>query len=526
MSTATPPVAPDPRASAAGTPSAAGSSLPDAAAAHSLHDLRAVLDHVPAMIGYWDRNLRNRFGNCAYKTWFGIEPEQMPGMHIRDVIGEERYRLNLPFIEAALRGEEQVFERVIPVPEDHTKLRYSFAHYIPDWVDGVVQGFYVLVSDITPIKEIEAAYQASEARYRAVLMDQTELISRFSQDGRYLFVNEAYCRFFGKQESELLGQHWAPVVLAEDLPLVAAKLREMSPEQPVVTVENRVYSATGEVRWLQFVNRGFYAVDGELCEIQSIGRDITDRKNAEDALRQAHAEMEQRVVERTEQLRNLAVEATLAEERERLAIARDLHDELGQLLHIAKIKFDTLAKTLAPEQRPAVSELDVLLADASRQVRSLTTQLTPPVLRKLGLAAALRWLAEEMERQYGLQVACSCGELPAGILLTPAQETILFRAVRELLINVHKHAGTAHASVAASLCDGVLTVVVADAGAGMENLPAALQRSDAFGLLSIRERILYLGGSTEIDSAPGRGMRVTIRMPVLPPHQPFTGEAA
>lgn len=488
--------------------------------------MRAVLDHVPAMIGYWDRDLRNCFGNCAYQTWFGIDPAQLPGMHIRDVIGEERYRLNLPFIEAALRGEEQIFERVIPDPENPARQRHSFAHYIPDLVDGVVQGFYVLVSDITPIKEIEAAYQASEARYRAVLMDQTELISRFSRDGRFIFVNEAYCRFFGKQESELLGQHWAPVVLAEDLPLVAAKLKEMGPEQPVVTIENRVYSATGEVRWMQFVNRGFYAADGQLREIQSIGRDITDRKNAEGALRQAHAQMEQRVIERTEQLRNLAVEATLAEERERLAIARDLHDDLGQLLHVAKIKLDILAKSLTPEQQQAAGELDALLAEASRQVRSLTGQLTPPVLRKLGLAAALRWLGEEMERQYGLHVACTIGEMSSASVLTPAQETILFRAVRELLINVHKHAGTARATLVAELRDGVLQVCVEDAGVGLDNLSAALQRTDAFGLFSIRERVLFLGGSTDIDSAPGRGMKVTIRMPVLPPNHPFTGGVA
>ena len=165
----------------------------------------------------------------------------------------------------------------------------------------------------------------------------------------------------------------------------------------MVTIENRVYSGTGELRWMQFVNRGFYGPDGQLLEVQSIGRDITDRKNAEGALRRTHEEMEQRVVERTEQLRNLAIEATLSEERERLAIARDLHDELGQLLHVAKIKLDTLAKSLSPEQRESVVELDALLADASRQVRSLTSQLTPHVLRNLGLPAALRWLCGEMQ---------------------------------------------------------------------------------------------------------------------------------
>ena len=116
------------------------------------HDLQSILDNMPSMIGYWDRNLRNRFGNHAYLDWFGVDPASMPGMHIRDVIGEELYRLNLPFIEAALRGERQQFERAVPSP-DGKNLRHALANYIPDIVGGQVSGFYVLVTDITAIKE-------------------------------------------------------------------------------------------------------------------------------------------------------------------------------------------------------------------------------------------------------------------------------------------------------------------------------------------------------------------------------------
>jgi PAS domain S-box-containing protein len=130
-------------------------------------DLRSILDNIPSMVGYWDKNLCNRFGNHAYRTWFGIEPEQMSGKHIRDVIGEERYAQNLPYMEAVLRGERQVFERAIPVPGGDG-FRYSLSHYIPDIVDGETLGFYALVNDITPIKEGEAAIRLSEERMRAM----------------------------------------------------------------------------------------------------------------------------------------------------------------------------------------------------------------------------------------------------------------------------------------------------------------------------------------------------------------------
>lgn len=123
-------------------------------------DLRAILDNLPAMIGYWDKECKNRFGNKAYHEWFGIDPNKMPGMHIRDVIGEERYRLNLHYIEGALRGEVQFFERAIPSP-DGKELRHSQATYIPDFRNGEVQGFYVLVTDVTRIKEAERAAEAA-----------------------------------------------------------------------------------------------------------------------------------------------------------------------------------------------------------------------------------------------------------------------------------------------------------------------------------------------------------------------------
>jgi len=126
----------------------------------SQRDFKAVLDNMPSIIGYWDKDLRNRFANHAYFTWFGIDPENMPGMHIRDVIGEERYLLNLPHIESALAGTPQMFERAFS-SLDGRRTYYFLTHYIPDVVGGDVQGFYALVTDITSIKEVEEVIVAS-----------------------------------------------------------------------------------------------------------------------------------------------------------------------------------------------------------------------------------------------------------------------------------------------------------------------------------------------------------------------------
>ena len=247
-------------------------------------EIGAILDHLPAMVGYWDRDLRNRFGNRAYAAWFGIAPEQMAGRHLREVIGEDLYRLNRPFLEAALAGQLQTFERSIPRP-DGSGVRHSLTNYIPDFQNGKVQGIFVLVADISLVKEAGLHLQASEERYRTVVQDQGELISRLRTDGSYLFANEVYCRFFGKSLQEVLDGRWQPLVHADDLDRVNSELAALSPDNPLVMIENRVIAADGKVHWMQFSNRGTFAADRRLLEIQSVGRDISDRKAAEEALR-------------------------------------------------------------------------------------------------------------------------------------------------------------------------------------------------------------------------------------------------
>jgi len=135
-------------------------------------DLRAIMDNLPSIISYWDRNLRNRFGNRAYVAWYGIEPETMVGMYLREVIGEESFQLNLPYIEAALRGETQVFERAIS-PSGGKPARHALINYIPDIRDGVVDGIYVLVSDITPVKQAEAELDKYRLHLEELVTERT-----------------------------------------------------------------------------------------------------------------------------------------------------------------------------------------------------------------------------------------------------------------------------------------------------------------------------------------------------------------
>ena len=173
-------------------------------------EIRTVMDQMPAMIGYWDKDLRNRHANKMYFDWFGVAPETMRGMHIRDLVGEELFAANLPHIQAALRGEAQSFYREIVDPSGNQ--RYSQASYVPDVHDGEVRGFFVLVSDITERREIERALFAEKETARITLGAITEAVVTADAAGLVVYVNPVAERLTGWSQDAARGQPIAAVL--------------------------------------------------------------------------------------------------------------------------------------------------------------------------------------------------------------------------------------------------------------------------------------------------------------------------
>ena len=137
----------------------------------------------------------------------------------------------------------------------------------------------------------QQALVQSEERYRNVVEDQTEFICRFSPDGRHIFVNNAYCRYFGKTREELIGHKFVPDIPKEDHPLIAAHFVSIRPDHPVQTVEHRIRMPSGEIRWQQWSDRAIFEKDGRVTEYQSVGRDITDRRHKDQALHEANKKL-------------------------------------------------------------------------------------------------------------------------------------------------------------------------------------------------------------------------------------------
>jgi PAS domain S-box-containing protein len=376
---------------------------------------------------------------------------------------------------------------------------------VRDAQDKVI-GLFGIARDITDRKRAEIALRQSEERYRAMVEDQTEVISRFNTDGTLTFVNDVYCRFFGKARRELLGGTWRPRALPEDVSRVEQELRAMSPAHPVVVIENRVYCGSGQVRWMQFVNRGFYDAQGRLLEIQGVGRDITERKRAEEALHE------------------LSGRLLRSQDEERRRIARELHDTTAQglaalLMNLSLVKAS--APGMSDKTRQLLAGAVALAEQCTVELRTVSYLLHPPMLDELGLAGAMRDYADGFARRSGLRIDL---ELPPDLEgLSRETELALFRVMQEALTNVHVHSGSRTASIRLGRTATELQLEVQDQGQGMEaarKLFAGDPPGDGLGVgvPGMRERMRQLGGRLEIESNE-RGTCVMAFAPV-------TGKAA
>ena len=203
-----------------------------------------------------------------------------------------------------------------------------------------------------------------------------------------------------------------------------------------------------------------------------------------------------------------------AEERERHALAHDLHDDLAQMLAVLALKVSVIHRSNAdPKLQSAIDDCTNVVDQVHVKLRSMALQLGSPILAHCGFVSALHWLADEVRRAYGLTVQISCEGALDG--MDSVVETVLLRAVQELMVNVHRHARAATATLAAAAdARGKVTVSVCDDGVGLDHDGIA-SSVDAvgYGLLGIRERLGLLGGHMSIRSKAGKGTTVTMRVP-------------
>jgi len=376
---------------------------------------------------------------------------------------------------------------------------------IPKTGNGAeLEGFF---EDITERKRAEEALRESEERYRSMFENAPFGICRTTVRGKMIDANATFARLLGYSSPE--------EVLARVNKLGTAEAIYVNPEERPGFIAKVVARKGG---WHQFEHL-FRRKDGSIvtgsvrfralpkhsisgAEIEGFFEDVTEKKKAEQELHLYQ-----------EKLRVLSAQLAFVEEKERQRLANNIHDYIGQSLACAMLKLGALEKEVAltSEVKDILQEVRAQVEQGIQYARTITFELSPSILYKLGFEAVVEWLADRMQELHGISYQIKSDRN----LKIPDNETrvILFRAVRELLMNIVKHSKAQNVFIAMRKKNGSLEISIKDDGTGFD-IARSSQKTEGYGLLSVREQMAYIGGSMSIESTGGKGTSVKIVSPL------------
>ncbi len=329
-------------------------------------------------------------------------------------------------------------------------------------------------------------------------------------DGRVASWNAGAGRTLGYDQSEIVGKECSLLFgdqSAKDA--IASFVRTTNPDE-MAEFECWCVRKNNSKFWAVVHINKFFDEEGLQKGFSVIIRDLTERKAAEDQLRENEI-----------QLRSLAARLQAVREEERTRIARELHDEFGQMLTALRMDLSILERMVSrtvtePLSRMSLFEkigsISELLEKTIRATRRIITELRPAVLDELGLSTAIQWQTLEFENRTGIR--CRIAKLQHDIELDQNASTAVFRILQEALNNVAKHAGAKNVTVSLSSAGETVVMDITDDGKGMDE--GKQKDPTSTGLLGIRERVLALQGSFEIRSKSGEGTHLTISIPYNP----------
>ncbi len=355
------------------------------------------------------------------------------------------------------------------------------------------------------------ALRESEDRFRVIAEGAPVMIWSARPDTTLDYLNSTCVEFTGRPLQQLLDEGWLDCVHPEDLDRCRDTYGAAFEERRPFLMEYRVRHADGSYRWLLATGVPRHGADGEFVGYIGCDVDITERRNAEDRIREGQAALEQSHRE----IQHLAGRLIRAQDTERARIARDLHDDVSQQLAGVSIAFSGLKQRLGEYQVSA--ELQQELADLQRQahalarnVRQLSHDLHPTVLQHLGLIKGLTAYCGELERAHGVAITCSAeGDLAS---ISPEAALCLYRIAQEALRNVVAHAGASRAEVRVQRAGDHVEITIADDGRGFDST-CSVRSGNGLGLVSITERAKIAGGVVSMVTAPTRGTRIHARIP-------------
>lgn len=445
--------------------------------------------------------------NAAAERAFGWSREDAVGKPL-DMLIPERFR-------TAHRGHVERFGRTGTTSRRMSAsilsaLRASGEEFpieasISQHVDGGRKFYTAILRDIGERIDAQTRLARSEARLRGILDSAMDAIITTDAGQRIILFNNAAETMFGWSRDEAIGMELGRLIPERYRGTHGDHVRQFG---TTGTVSRRMGGALRVVTGLRR-NGDEFPIDASISQIDESGtrfytvilRDITARIEAEEALRRSRDELQE-----------LGAAANMAREQEKSRIARELHDELGQLLTMLQMDV-----AWCKEKRPAgddalaakLDRMEGLLKSTIAATRRIASDLRPLMLDDLGLVPSIEWLVENFAQRTGIACELTLGE--GDLRLPTAHATAIFRIVQESLTNIAKHANASHADIAIEHEPGALVVRIEDDGAGFS--PEAPRKPQSFGLFGLRERASMMGGDVTIASAPGEGTRVEVRLP-------------
>ena len=469
--------------------------------------LRRVINTAPPCIFVKDLNGKYIMVDKKTSDLHGLKPEEMLGktdydfVHMSITTESEVDR----FLEDDREVIDSKQEKLIPeesftLPDGTIKWFETIKVPLalkdnPDCVLGVA-------IDITERKKIEKELSKQRVEQQIILDSAPAMIFYKDKGDRFIRVNETLAMVFGMSKEEIVGKTASELsptgrkdYWEDDKEVVASGIPKMNIIEPVETHEG--------TRWFQTDKIPYRDNEGKIIGILGFSVDITERRRAEEELRKSR-----------EKLRNLAMYLQSIREEERKHIARDIHDELGQILSTLKIDISLLREEIPQKQKSLIAQtksISTLLDNGIRWVKRIASDLRPSVLDNIGVLAAIEGYTEEFQERKGIE--CE--------LVLPLEElqvdqdiaTAIFRVFQETMTNIARHANAKRAKIILRSVDNAIELTVEDNGIGIEE--KKISASDAFGLIGMRERAQNLGGKLKIDSARGGGTKITLTVPFL-----------
>jgi PAS domain S-box-containing protein len=492
---------------------------------------RLLIKHAPGMVYEIDFH-RPAFKsvNDAVCDFLGYTREELLAMNPFDLLDDAGKALFRDRIRRKLAGETVPDSVEYKSKTKDGREVYGVLNMTFTYKDGNPEGAVVVAHDITDRKRAEEALRESEDRSRSVIEKTTAIILRIDPAGIITFANRRALDFFGYSAEELIGKHAVGTVVPprESSGRDLAKMVDQIAADPDAfhTNANENMCRDGRRVWLEWTNSGIYGPDGKLKEFLSVGIDATARRQAEEALQKRTLELqhltetlEERVKERTADLKALSSELLVAQEKERRRISQDLHDNIWQTLETIKFKIEALCGWQDGGRsevcRQKSGEITAAISSTVATIRSMQSDLWPSVLDDIGIIATMKWYCSEFEKNnpeisIEQNVRLVEDEVPKLVKI------VAYRVMREAMDNAAKRGEATRITLSMTKREHLLEIRIEDNGIGFNPEKTIMTRSPwtGLGLVSMRERTEHSGGSFAIESVEGKGTIVRALWPI------------